>query len=84
MVVARLCLYIARRRGAPESTFVGKVNAMRVLCAALAATRVTARCAIALSMESCLVALSTASGEGLSGREPQSGFITVRQQGPIE
>ena len=84
MVVARLCLYIARRRGAPESTFVGKVNAMRVLCAALAATRVTARCAIALSMESCLVALSTESGEGLSGWEHQSTFITIRHRGAIK
>jgi hypothetical protein len=84
MGAARLRLQVARRGGAPDLALVGKFSTMGALCAALATARVTARCAIALSMERCLVALSTASGEGLSGREPQSVFITVLHREAIE
>ncbi len=38
----------------------------------------------ALSMESCLVALSRAMGEGLSRRDIQSGFMMVLHRGEIE
>jgi len=81
MVVTRPRLYVARRRGAPDLTLVGKFSIMRALCVVLASARVMVRCARALSMESCLVDLSTACGEGLSGRKPQSESIMVRHRG---
>ena len=83
MVVARMRLEVARRRGPPEFTFVGKSRTTQVRCVPLEAARVAARCERDLSMESCLVALSTASGEGLSGREPYTGSIMVHKRGAI-
>ncbi len=47
--------------------------------------RVAAHRESALSnMESCLVALSRARGEGLFGRDIQSGFVMVLHRGEIE
>ena len=57
---------------------------MRVRFVLLAAAKVAARFERELSMESCLVALSTARGDGLSGREPQFWLIKVLQRGAIE
>jgi len=58
----------------------GDVHHDAALCVELASARETARCARALSMESSLFALSTASGESRSGREPQLGSIMVRHR----
>ena len=83
MVVACLRLWVARQRGAHNLPFVGKFSTMRARRVALVSARITVRCESALSMEGCLVALSTANSEGLSWREPRSGFIMVRQRGAI-
>ena len=79
MVVARQRLEVALRRGVPVFPFVGKFNMMQARCVSLVAAWVASRCESNLSMESCLVALSTTIGESLSGRESQSGFNMVRQ-----
>ena len=50
MVVARLRLDVARRRGAPDFLFAGKLNTTQTSCVPLAAARVAARCEISLSM----------------------------------
>jgi hypothetical protein len=83
MVVARLRLEVALRRGDPVFAFVGKSSMMQARRVSLAAARVASHCESDLSMESCFVALSTARGEGLSGRETQSWFSIVRQRGVI-
>ena len=70
MMVVRLRLEVARRRGAPVFPCVGKFVMIQGRCVSLPAARVASRCESDLSMESCLVALSTTIGEGLSGREP--------------
>jgi len=70
MVVARLRLGVARRRGVPDFPFVGKFSTTQARYMPMAAVRAAARYGSDLSMESCLVALSTTIGEGLSGREP--------------
>ena len=54
MLVTRLRLWVARRRGAPDLPFVEKFSLMWVRRVALASTRLTACCESALSMESCL------------------------------
>jgi len=76
-------LWVAHRRGTPCLPFVGRFSTMRSRNPALASARVTARCESALSMESCLVTLSTASGDIMFGREPQSGSKIIRQRGAI-
>ena len=48
----------------------GKCKSMRARFMLLAAARDAARFERELSMESCLVALSTSRGDGLFGREP--------------
>jgi hypothetical protein len=53
-----------------RSSLYGEVQHIAGVMCGVAFARVTARCSRALSMESWLVALSTAKGEGLSGREP--------------
>ena len=78
MVMACLRLEVALRRGAPIFIFVGKFIMMHARFVSLAAARVASRCESDLSMESCLVALSTIRREGMSGRESQSGFSKVR------
>jgi hypothetical protein len=85
MVVARprACVGCSTMRS-PCLPLVRKFSTMQSLCVVLASARVPVRCARALSMESFLVALSTASGEGLSGREPQSGVVMVRHRGALE
>jgi len=70
MVVASLRLEVARRPGVPDFPFAGKFSTTPARCVPLAAARVAARCESDLSMESCLVAMSTTRGEGLSGRKP--------------
>ena len=84
MVATRPRLVVARRLGAPDFTFAGKFRKTRVRCVLLASAWAAARCDSDLSMESCLVALSTTRGEGLSGRKPHDGSIKVRQRGAIE
>jgi hypothetical protein len=84
MVVARLRLEVARRRGSPVFLFVGKFSMMPARCVSLATAWVASRCESDLSIESCLVVVSTARGEDMSGRESQSGSSMVRQRGAIE
>ena len=50
----------------------------------LATVRVAARFERDLFLESWLVALSVARGDGMSRREPQSWFIKVLRRGAIE
>ncbi len=64
--------------------FVGKFITSQARYVPLAAARAAAHCESDLSMESCLVSLSTTRGEGLFRREPQSRSIMVRQRGAIE
>ena len=54
----------------PAFPLAGKFRRMWVRFAPLAVTWVTTRCESDLSMESCLVAVSTTRGKGMSGREP--------------
>ncbi len=70
MVVARLCLDVARRSGVPIVFFVGKFNTTQARCVPMTATRVATRYESNPYMETCLPALSTARGEGLCEREP--------------
>ena len=84
MVVVCLRLEVARRRGAPDFSFVGKFSPTHARCVPLAAARVASLCKSGLFMESCLVALSTSRGEGMSERELQSGFRIDRLRGAIE
>ena len=84
MVVGRPRLEPAYRRGGLALPLAGKFKRIRVRCVPLAITCVVALCSSELSIESCLVALSTTRGEGLSGRESQSWPITVRQGWAIE
>ena len=70
MVVGRILLAPAWLRGVRVFLLAGTLKFMRVRCVLLAAARVAARFARELSMESCLVAMSTARGDGLSGSEP--------------
>ena len=62
MVVGRILLAPAWPRGVRILPLAGRFKFMRVRCVLLAATRVDARYARDLSMESCLVALSIARG----------------------
>ena len=84
MAVGRILLAPACPRGVRVFPLAGKFNIMRVRCVLLAAARVAARFERELSMESCLVALSTARGDGLSGSEPHYGPIKVLHRGAIE
>ncbi len=84
MGVTRLRLDVARRRGAPDFPFVGKFSTTQARCVPQAAARMASLYESNLSMENCLVALSTTRGEGLSGRDPQSGFGMDRHRGAIE
>ena len=84
MMVARMRLEVARRRGVPDFLFVGKSNTTHASCVPMASAWVEARCESDLYVESCLAALSTTRGEGLFGRMPQLGSIMVRQRGAIE
>ncbi len=70
MVVDRIRLAPACPRGVLAFPLTGKFKSMRVRCVLFAAARAAFRFARELSMESCLVARSTARGDGLSGREP--------------
>ena len=84
MVVERTRLAAACPRGVLAFPMTGKLKSMRVRCVLVAAARAVSRFARELSMESCLVARSTARGDGLSGREPQSWPIKVLHRGAIE
>ena len=70
MVVDRILLAPACPRGVLVFPLAGKFNSMQVRCVMLTAARAAARFERELSMESCLVAMSTARGDGLPGREP--------------
>jgi hypothetical protein len=84
MVVGRILLAPAWPRGFRVFPLAGKFKFTRMRCVLLAAARVAARFAREFSMESCLVALSTARGDGLSGSEPQFGPIKILHRGAIE
>ena len=84
MVVGRILLAHAYPRGVHVFPLVGKFKSMRVRCVRLTAARAAARFERDLSMESRLDALSTARGDGLSGREPQSWPVKVLHRGAIE
>ncbi len=84
MVVDRTRLVPACPRGVLAFPLAGKFKSMRVRCVLLTTARAAARFARELSMESCLVARSTARGDGLSRREPQSWPSKVLHRGAIE
>ena len=84
MVVGRILLAPACPRGVLAFPLAVKFKSMRVRCELLTTARTAARLERELSMESCLVALSTARGDGLSGREPQSWPIKVLHRGAIK
>ena len=77
MVVDRTRLAPACPRGVFAFPLAGKCKSTRVRYVLLAAVRAAARFERELSMESCLVALSTSKGDGLFGREPHSWPIKV-------
>ena len=81
---ARPRLEPARRREAPDFPLAGKFSTTRVRRGPLAFAWAVAQCESDLSMESCLVALSTTRSEGQSRRDPHYGPIRVRQRGAIE
>ena len=84
MVVDRTRLVPACPRGVFAFSLAGKCKFMRVRFVLLATTRAAARFERELSMERCLVALSTTKGDGMSGRESQSWPIRVLYRGAIE
>ena len=84
MVVGRNLLMLVCPRGALAFPLAGKFKTMRVRCVLLPAERAAARFARELSMDICLVALSTARGDGISGIESQSWPIRVLHRGAIE
>jgi hypothetical protein len=84
MVVGRIRLAPACPRGVLHFPLARKFKNMRVRCVLSTAERAAARFERELSMESCLVALSTARGDGLFGREPQSWLIRILHRGAIE
>ena len=84
MVVDRTRLAPAFRRGVLAFPLAGKFKRMRVRFVPWAVSRAAGRFESELSMESYVLALSTSRGKGLSGREPQSWPIMVRQREAIE
>ena len=84
MVATRPHLELARRREAPDFPLAGKFSTTRVRCVPLEVAWAAVQCESDISMESCLVTLSTTKGEGLSRRKPQLGPIVVCQRGAIE
>ena len=77
-------LGVARWRGAPDLLFVGKLSTMRVRRVELAPVEVLELWERSRSMESWMVALSTARGECLSGRELHLCSNRVRHRGTIK
>ena len=75
IVMTRPRLDPARRREAPDFPSARKCSTTRVRCVPLAFAWASAQCESDLSMERCLVALSTIRGEGLFRREPHYGPI---------
>ena len=69
MVMGRNLLEPACPRGALAFPLAGKFKTKRVRCVLLPAARAAARFVREISVESCLVALSTARGDSLSGIE---------------
>ena len=84
MVLCHILLAPTCPRGVLPFPLARKFKNMRVQCELLTTARAAARFERKLSMESCLVALSDARGDGLSGREPQSWPIRVLHRGVIE
>jgi len=85
MVMGRILLAPTCPRGVLVFSLEGKFKSMRVRCVLLTVVWAAARFERELSMESCLVAMSTARGDGLSfGREPQPWLIKGLHQGAIE
>ncbi len=84
MVVGRNLLAPACPRWVLPFPLGRKFKNKWVRCALLTDARASVRFERELSMENCLVALSTARGEGRSGREPQSWPIKALHRGAIE
>ena len=84
MVVDRILLEHVCPQGALAFPLARKFKNMRVRCVLLTTVRAAARFERKLSMESCLVALSIARGDGMSGIEPQSWPIRFLHRGAIE
>ena len=84
MVVDRILLAPACPRGALAFPLAGKFKPLRVRCVPLLAARAAALFERDLFIESCLVALSIARRDGLSGIEFQSWPIKVLHRGAIE
>ena len=84
MIVGRPRLEPICRRGAFSLPLAGKFKRIRVRCVPLAIACDVALLSNELFIESCLVALSIARGEGMSGSEFQSWLITVCQRWAIE
>ena len=74
----------SRRWEAPFFFLVGIFNRILPRWVSRVDARVAVQFEKAFSIESCLVALSRAKGEGLSWRDPQSRFRIGRQRGAIE
>ena len=79
MVVDRILLAPACPRGVLVFRLAGKFSSMRVRCVLLTTARSAARFEREISMKSCLVASSTARGDGLSWR-----IIKFLHRGAIE
>ena len=84
MVVDRTCMAPAYRREVVAFPLAGKFKRMRVRFVPWAVARATARFDSELSIESCLVAMSTARGEGISRSEPHFWPIMAHQRGAIK
>ena len=84
MVVGRVLLAPVGPRGVLAFHLAGKFKSMRVRCELLIAARAAVHFERELSMESYLVALSTARGDGLSRRGPYSWPIKVLHWGAFE
>ncbi len=69
MVVGRPRLEPACRWGGLALPLAGKLKRIRVQCVPVAIARVVTLCSSDLYIESCLVAMATTRGEGLSERE---------------
>ncbi len=81
IVVGRTLSAHACPRGVIAFPLTGRFKSMRVRCVMLAAARAAALFEREFSMESCLVAVSTARGDGLYGRDHQSWPIKVLHRG---
>ena len=84
MVVDLTRLALACLRGFRAFPLTGMCKSMRLRFVLLESARVAARFERELSVESCLVAMSTARGDDMPWREPLSYPIKVLHRGAME